>query len=296
MPYGVAGPLRRLLPALLLLPLLGATAHAQRTFRTIGRDVGAGVSDMLYVWGAPARGDRRDWAGAGLAAAAVLAAGAADRSVNRWVVAHPSSAAIDALRPFREGEDVPLVDLGSPRRIHPLAGALYLAGFVADSRDLRDAGMGCATALQAQATVHALVLEAVQRERPLTAAGDPYDVGWGGGPWERHAFYSGHAANVMSCVSYWNGRVRLGAAEPVLYALALGIGLARMPDQRHWASDIVTGSVLGYAVGTTAGRRGRRRAERDRGARGAERGAGLVDGAYLTGGAGGATLGWRLAF
>jgi hypothetical protein len=47
--------------------------------------------------------------------------------------------------------------------------------------------------------------------------------------------HGSHAANVMPCVSYWNERFHMGAAEPVLYTVALGVGFGRMADQRHWA-------------------------------------------------------------
>jgi len=298
----VAGPLRRLLLALVLLPAGAGRADAQRTLRTIGSDFGNGIADMLYVWSAPARADGRDWAAAGLATAVVLGAAAADRDIHRWIVAHPSSAAIDGLRPFREGQDVPVVDLGSGKRIDPLSGALYVVGFVADSRSLRDAAMGCASAHQAQLVIHQLTLHAVQRERPLTSGGDPYDFQWGEGPWDRHAFYSGHAANIMACVGYWNTRFDMGAVEPALYALALGIAFGRMADQRHWASDIAVGTIFGHAVGTTVGRRARKRAEQAERAerpgeeRGRPSGTRMLDRAYVTGGAAGVAIGWRTRF
>jgi hypothetical protein len=103
----------------------------------------------------------------------------------------------------------------------------------------------------------------------------------------------------MSCVSYWNERFHMGAAEPMLYALALGVSLGRMADQRHWASDVAFGTLFGHAVGTTVGRRARKRAERaERSAR--EQGAlprsGMLDGAYVTGGSGVLTVGWQRAF
>jgi len=272
------------------------SAGAQRTLRTIGNDFKNGVADMLYVWSAPARAEPRDWAGAGLAAAVVLAAGASDRDVHRWMLDHPSSVVMDGIKPFREGQDIALVDLGSGQRIEPLAGVVYFVGFIADSRALRDAGMGCASAQQAQTIVHSLTLHVVQRERPLTSNGDPHDVAWGKGPWERHSFYGGHAANIMSCVSYLNERFHMGAAEPVLYTLALGIALGRMADQHHWASDIAVGALFGHAVGTTVGRRARKRAERAERVSVAPARAGMLDRAYLTGGIGRVTVGWQTAF
>ena len=63
----------------------------------------------------------------------------------------------------------------------------------------------------------------------------------------------------MGCVTYWNERFDLGVAEPVLYALAIGIGLGRAADQRHWLSDTVTGMLVGHAFGRVVGRRARAR-------------------------------------
>jgi membrane-associated phospholipid phosphatase len=293
MRHSVEVQLRRFLGGLLLLPVGAGSAAAQRTMGTIAGDFSNGVTDILYVWSSPVRADWRDWAAAGLAGAIVVAAGVADRDLNRWIVANPSSAAIRGLEPFREGQDLPVVDLGSPKRLLPASGALYLVGFIANSRAVRDAALGCASAQQAQAGIQSLALQIVQRNRPLTAEGDAYDVGWGSGPWERHSFFSGHMSTVMSCVSYWNERFHMGRVEPVLYVIAAGVGLGRMADQRHWASDVVAGTIFGYAVGTTVGRRARKRGEREDSA---PIRAGVLDGAYLTGGPGGMMVGWQVAF
>jgi membrane-associated phospholipid phosphatase len=293
MRHGTVRLFQRLLPGLILLASSARDAGAQRTLRTIGSDVANGVGDMLYVFSSPVRANGRDWARAGLAGGIVVVAGLADRELNRWMVDNPSSVAMDGLKPFREDQDVPFVDLGSPKRLLPVTGAAYVIGFIADSRALRDAAMGCASAHQGVAAIQSLALHVVQRERPLTADGDPYDMTWGSGPWDRHSFFSGHASNVMSCVSYWNERFEMGAAEPALYAIALGIGLGRMADQRHWASDIAAGTILGYAVGSTAGRRARKRAERESGAASTTS---LLDGTYVGSAAGGVRVGWQRTF
>ena len=293
MPHSVPSCLRSSVLGLLLLVSFAGSASGQRSAATFGRDVSNGVGDMLHVWSSPLRADGGDWARAGLAGAFVVAVGLADRDINRWMVRHPSSAAMDGLRPFREGEDVPLVDLGSPKRILPIAGSLYVVGFVANSRAIRDAAVGCASALQAQAGIQSVALQVVQRERPLTSEGDPFDVEWGSGPWDRHSFFSGHASNVMSCVGYWTSRFEMGRAKPVLYALAVGIGLGRMADERHWASDIAAGSIFGYAVGTAVGRRARSRAERDSVAPTTAHRGGSP---YVSGGRRAARVGWQYAF
>ena len=64
----------------------------------------------------------------------------------------------------------------------------------------------------------------------------------------------------MGCVTYWNERFDLGPAEPVLYALAVGVGLGRVADQRHWLSDTIAGMLIGHAFGRVIAHRARARA------------------------------------
>lgn len=53
----------------------------------------------------------------------------------------------------------------------------------------------------------------------------------------------------MSCAAYFNQRFDLGVAGPAVYALASGIGLARIVDGAHGTSDTFVGMAYGYAVG-----------------------------------------------
>lgn len=254
-------PAAAILAALLLLAA-PCTAAAQRTLGTVGTDLKDGVGDILHVWGAPLRAGAGEWGTFALVMAGTAGLTPADRQIHDWMQEHPRSAAIEALRPFREGAKVPLVDLGSGKRLQPLSGALYLIGFIADSPGLRDAGMGCAASQQSQTFVHSLVERVVSRTRPLQSPEDAYQMEWGYGPWEEHSFYGGHAANAMACATFFSERFHLGAAEPLLYVVALGVGLGRMADQRHWASDTFFGMAWGHAVGRMVGRRSRERAAR----------------------------------
>jgi membrane-associated phospholipid phosphatase len=69
------------------------------------------------------------------------------------------------------------------------------------------------------------------------------------------SFPSGHttgafataAAFVAEVEEKWPGRQRYVA--PVVFTLAAGVGLSRMYEDRHWASDV----VMGAAIGTFAG-------------------------------------------
>jgi membrane-associated phospholipid phosphatase len=98
----------------------------------------------------------------------------------------------------------------------------------------------------------------IGRERPyLSADTNPHRFrpfhGWASGV--NASFPSGHttaafataAAFVAEVDEKWPGRARYVA--PVVFTLATGVGLSRMYDDKHWASDV----VMGAAIGTFAG-------------------------------------------
>ena len=241
------------------LVMMAGTADAQRTLKSIGRDLEHGVRDILWVWSSPFHADRSEWATFAGSLALVGASLLIDDDIQRAMDRHPSSVVMKGLEPFREEHKTELFNLGSGKRLQPLSGALYVLGFAFDSRALRDAGLGCASVQQASILVHHGTYALIARERPRTANGDAFLFELGGGPWAKHSFYGGHAGNIMACVTYWNERFRLGPAEPLLYALAIGVGFGRVADGRHWTSDTITGILIGHAFGRVIARRAKAR-------------------------------------
>ena len=250
-----------------------------------------GVADMWHVWTSPAHASSRDWRDAALVFAAAGVAATADRSVDRLVVEHPGSFAVRVTQPFRERSGYKPADLGTARILLPLSGAIWVTGVAARNRALRDAGMGCAAAQQANSVVRHLTYEVVDRQRPSVPGADPYRIRFPGGDWNHHSFFAGHVANAVACTSYAGTRFELGAMEPVLYASAAGIGLARIADRRHWLSDTVLGVAFGYATGRSVALRQKKRLARDSREARAPRGH-----FYTTTSASGFTLGWTASF
>ena len=105
--------------------------------------------------------------------------------------------------------------------------------------------------LQAQTFTTGLVVvikHLTHRSRPFTGNG-PFK--WYGpfSGWEHDSFVSGHAALgfstahmtfLNSAKKWWVGVLSYGAAT--------AIGASRMQQQKHWATDVVLGAVLGSAV------------------------------------------------
>lgn len=115
--------------------------------------------------------------------------------------------------------------------------------------------MGAATVTATAVTYGVKVL--VGRARPSLDSSDPFNVGLGRGVRgaEYRAFPSGHTAIAFAAAAAaaggldreWPGHdVLVGA---LTYGPAALVGLARMLDNRHWASDVIFGAAIGSFAG-----------------------------------------------
>lgn len=211
------------------------------------RELNNGLKDVLNVWSAPGRLDRGDLEGMAALVGATGIALLLDEPVMDWLRGHPASWPVRLLAPFREGQ--PLNLLGRSYFLTGTSAALYLAGVLDGDVDLRNAGRGCASAVIATTLSRHLLARLLGRTRPRDGRGAFVFQPFAWGDWEMRSFPGGHGANAMSCVTFWNRRFDLGAAEPALYGLAAAVGAGRMIDEAHWTSDTVFGLGYGHAVG-----------------------------------------------
>jgi membrane-associated phospholipid phosphatase len=231
--------------------MVASTANAQSVGKMLQEDFENSARDIGAVWSSPFDASSRDWL---LTAAAFGAFGLsmfADQSVSDWAIRNDSSAFFRALAPVRRGGK-----LFAGKYVIPPVAAVYVLGVALKNQDLRDFVTGCMASWGAQGALRKTLYLLVGRARPDTLPKDPQD--WripSGGSWQMHSFPAGHFANVLACATHWNKRFRLGAAGPVVYALAGAVGVGRLADKAHWTSDTVLGGILGYAVGTEVGRR-----------------------------------------
>lgn len=257
----------------LLLGTTGTVSGAQSVGRMLADDLRHAGGDVWAVIISPVNGSSRDW----LTAGGVLAAGAAispfDDEVDRWAVRDSSSRFFAALKPFRKGGA-----FFQGNRLVPVAAGVLIAGYATGNQDLRDGVFGCAAAWGANNQLrHQLLYRFINRRRPdpykddeldtpPAQHGDQYDfaLSTGDTSWGHNSFPGGHVANLATCSSFLNHRFNMGAAEPVLYALAAAVGVGRIADRAHWMSDQVVGTVFGYAIGREVALRQRRRVERAR--------------------------------
>jgi hypothetical protein len=141
-----------------------------------------------------------------------------------------------------------------------IGGSLYLIGRVTGHNRFADLGWHGTEAVLVGEGISYVLKGAVGRGRPyLTNAKTPDDFDWGrgfkSGDWR--SFPSGHSTTAFAAaaaVTDETGRWFPNSTRivgPLMYGGATLVGLSRMYHNRHWASDV----ALGAMIGTFSGRK-----------------------------------------
>jgi membrane-associated phospholipid phosphatase len=189
--------------------------------------------------------------GAALATTAVALIPADGHIARELQRAGPQSST--ALRGTADGVEM----IGSPGAI-VFGGSLYAVGVIVRKRSVADLGWHTLEALAVSGQITSLLKGAFGRSRPYASDGNARDFDFGGGfgSATRRSFPSGHTSMAFTLASVvteetshrWPRAHRVVAT--IAYASAAGVGLARMYNDKHWASDV----ALGAAIGTLSGR------------------------------------------
>lgn len=213
------------------------------------RDLQHLTGDVWAAWTSPARVDRKELEYFGASAAAFAIVFPHDSSIAAWMATHPRSGFMQALKPMRDSSAIPLYVLPLEQYLLPLSALTYAAGRLSHDAALRDAGLGCITAHLSATGFRELGYYLVARSRPSVTP-DATQISFPGGPnWNEHAFVAGHIANAMSCASFLAHRFQSPLGAVIVYGYSTAVGLGRMADRWHWASDTIAAAILGYVSG-----------------------------------------------
>ena len=146
--------------------------------------------------------------------------------------------------------------LGAPGTVI-IGATMYGAGRAFGNERIADLGLHGTEAILIGLGVTGIGKSLAGRQRPYADVNDPANWGWGRGFKEDkyRSFPSGHstmgfaaaAAVSAETVRWWpNTRWIIG---PTMYTGAALIGLSRMYDNKHWASDVLTGAAIGTFAG-----------------------------------------------
>ncbi len=90
-----------------------------------------------------------------------------------------------------------------------------------------------------------------QRHRPNT--GDPFNsFDWQGGTGRNRSFPSAHTSNIFTTATVFATMYKDKKwVVPFAYGIATMVGLSRLNDNAHWASDVLAGAAVGYLSAKT---------------------------------------------
>ncbi len=196
------------------------------------------LTDLGALAARPAHLDGRDWRNLGLAALAVGGTMALDSEIRDVVQRNRSASGDDVAKAIR-----PVGNLTGPAL---LLGGLWAGGALGGNPTLAAIGRdGVEASLFSVVLITPALKELVGRARPDEGLGsttvDPFS--------SYQSFPSGEATQVFTIASVVAAHTENPWVEGVAWGVAGLIGLERIYLDRHWASDVVAGALIGTGVG-----------------------------------------------
>ena len=201
------------------------------------------LADLLALVTQPAHMDAHDWTNLGLGTLAVVGTATLDPRVRTWAQDHRSRSSDNFATSIR-----PLGQWGA----FAVLGATWLSGKAWSKPSLTStAEDGLEAAILAAGVVTPVLKEVVGRQRPSYGAGHATFKPFAGGA----SFPSGDVTLAFSVASVFAAHASSFWVKGTAWGLAGLVGWERIHLDRHWASDVVAGALIGGAIGDWVVRR-----------------------------------------
>jgi hypothetical protein len=192
------------------------------------------LRDQKAIWTAPFHLDRNDAKWAIPAGVGFMALITTDRITGDDI--------FNSNRQVRVSQDVSY--LGSVYGLGAAATTFYLIGRKKDNYRARETGLLSAEALINSMIVSGTLKIITQRARPI--AGNERSEFFDGGS----SFPSGHSTQAWAVAAVVASEYKhRPAVQIAAYGIASAVSVARFTVKKHYLSDVVAGSALGYGIG-----------------------------------------------
>ncbi|HPT86405.1 MAG TPA: phosphatase PAP2 family protein [Bacillota bacterium] len=197
-------------------------------------------NDTCYILSAPARWEGRDWLGAGLVLSTALALYESDEDIQRHFRNHRNST-MDNVSDFAE-------NFGDVTMVLPALALAYGYGKYSGNSELQTASLLSIESVVISSGFTVGLKMFTHRSRPYTGEGhDRWDGISGSFSDKKLSFPSAHSAAAFATATVFATVYKDRPWVPyVVYGLASMTALSRIYDDKHWASDVFVGSVIGW--------------------------------------------------
>lgn len=207
----------------------GSDVRVRSRFASLLKDDARHFVTAPFLW------SRSDWARVGAATAIVGGVILFDQS-GRVEVANNSNSSTQKIARF--------VKPFGAEYSWGVLGGFYLAGKYLHNEKARSVARdGLASSLIAAGAITPILKATIGRSRPSETEGR-FVSGRGG-----ESFPSGHATQAFAVASVIASHYESRVVKAAAYGLATAVGLSRMEDSAHYASDVVAGALIGTLVG-----------------------------------------------
>ncbi|MEI8048439.1 MAG: phosphatase PAP2 family protein [Bacteroidota bacterium] len=228
-----------ILPALKLQAGVNDTVHYPELNKTYLKSYWYDSRNFVI---SPAKWGKRQWIEFGAVTSFGVLAYTQDEQIQKYFVSHQSETASNfskyLFEPF--GRFAPVI-----------IGGFFLGGRLAKDNRLAGTSLTAAKALVVSSVCANIVKQLTHRHRPYQDE-IPDHANWDGpfSDFEYNSFPSGHSTAAFSMATVFAMEYSETIWIPVLaYTLATGTAVSRLYDNKHWASDVVIGSALGFVTG-----------------------------------------------
>ncbi|MCI0449024.1 MAG: phosphatase PAP2 family protein [Chlorobi bacterium] len=126
------------------------------------------------------------------------------------------------------------------------SGVLYAIGLATRESEIRKTGRMLAQALAYSGTLTIGLRYLFGRHRPFTSEKNQYEFSWLNTAGDTQSFPSGHIVVAVATSTILAEQIDTWWARVVLYGFAGLTAYARLYNDKHWLSDVIFGTALGY--------------------------------------------------
>ena len=198
------------------------------------------ITDTANVFTAPTRWDNSDWLTTGVVVSSTVGLFFADRGIRNWTLDNRSGVA-DKLADFGR-------TFGEAVIIFPALTGIFLYGLLSDDDAAQKFPLLALKAVVITSVVVFGIKFLAHRHRPDT--GDSSNI-WDGPSFssENLSFASGHASTAFALATVVADVFKDHPYMPIIaYTASTITALSRIYDNRHWASDVFFGAIMGHVI------------------------------------------------